>query len=120
HALLILATLERALGRLGPLGQTRIDRCAVEVGHSDRGRTTAPRANATERDVDADAIEPGRESRVAAKPLEAAERDHEDFLDEIVEVGTIAEDAVEVAGDLSAEAVIELVLRSAVIAPAAL
>ena len=77
------------------------------------------RADAAERDVDADPVEPGRQPRVAAEPLEAAERDHEHLLDEVVEIGAVAEDAVEVAGDLAAEAVIELVVRGALVGAAA-
>src|SRR5262249_21311740 len=52
--------------------------------------------------------------------VETAERDHEDLLHEVLEIGAIAEHAIEVAGDLAAEPVIELVVRAAIVGAAAL
>ena len=91
----------------------------IEIRDAERGRPAAPRADTAERDVHADAVEPRREPRVAAKPLEPAERDHEDLLHEIVEIRAVAEHAIEIAGHLAAEAVIQLVVRGALVGAAA-
>ena len=112
---LITAPLERALGRLRPLDQAGICGGRIEIRDPDRGRASLARADPAERDVDADPVDPGRQAGVAAKPLEPAERDHEDLLDEILELAAIAEHAVEVARDLATEAVVELVLRRALV-----
>src|ERR1041385_1642387 len=101
--LLLLAALQRTVRCLGALGQARIGRRGVEIGDADRGGAALAGADLAKRDVDADAVEPGRQPRVAAEPLEAAECDDEDLLDEIVEIAAIAEDAVQVASDLAAE-----------------
>ena len=73
-----------------------------------------------ERQVDADPVQPGRQARVAAELVEPPERDHEHLLDEVGEVVAVAEHAIQVAGDLAPEPVVELVVRRALVRPAAL
>ena len=85
---------------------------------SDRGRPALARADPAERDIHTDPVQPRRQSCVAAEPFEPAKRDHEHFLNEVFEVAAIAEHAVQVARDLAAEPVIELVLRGAFVGAA--
>ena len=116
---LFLAALEGAIGGLGALGQARVGRGRVEVGDADRRRAPLARADLAERDVDADPVQPGRQPRVAAKPIEPAERDDEDLLDEVIEIAAVAQDAVQVAGDLAAKPMVQLVVRGAILGLAA-
>src|SRR5688572_6506443 len=62
------------------------------VGVRHRRRAPRTRAEATEGDVDADAIEPGRQLGVAAEARHAAERDEKDLLHQVVELAAVAED----------------------------
>ena len=66
----------------------------------------------------AQSIAPENGQTTKAKAIETAKRDHEHLLHEIVEVGAIAEHAIQVAGDLAAEAVVELVVRGALVGAA--
>src|SRR5262249_34748785 len=84
-----------------------------------RRRAPRLRAQPPQSDVHADAVQPGRELRVAAEADHPPESDDEDLLHEVVELGPVAEHAVEVAGDRPPVLAVELLERGALAGDAA-
>ena len=108
--------VEHALGRLGAL---RLGGALADVVGGDLGATLAL-AQPLQRDVDAEAVEPGRELGVAAEAADRAEDLDEHLLQHVLEIAaTGAEHAMQVARDLGAVQAVELAERFLVAALAA-